>query len=311
MSGTIRTQKNRRLSSHWFLWIMLLLGVLLSGCTASDSYTFKIIVNGSHKFEPGTGFPGDLILLKGDVRLESGAKLAGSIHQLGGKLSISGTVTGDITLLDGEIALLPGAFISGNVNILNGKISGLENANVVGKIVQSQSNERKPTPNQAGRWLTLLIEFLTLPAFAALIVRFLPKPIGLMEQAGTRYALVSAAIGVLAWVTALALIVLMAYTLVLIPISLISFPLLLLVTTYGAVPYALILGRWVMHRLGWEKSRSFQAAFGMILLILLIESFRLIPVIGSLIGLLFLATSFGAALLTKMGFQQFVSENMN
>jgi hypothetical protein len=107
------------------------------------------------------------------------------------------------------------------------------------------------------------------------------------------------------------LVVLMAYTILLIPVSLLGLGLLLAATTLGTVPYACILGNQICTRFRWKLTNGQEAAVGMILLTLIGELLRLIPLIGTLLVLFPFVSSFGAALLTHFGTRPFVADFTN
>jgi hypothetical protein len=179
-----------------------------------DSYGGKIVLDGNQLLQAGHTLDGEWIAFGGESFLASGSLLTGSLHILGGKVTASGRIVGNVTLLAGELVLLPGTEIGGDFNVGGGKLAGLENVRIQGK-----TNYRPDPGNQANRpslskgtgWLvTFILKILFLALFAFLVQRYFPFQISQIETAGTRYLLVSAAQGILAWVVDLSLIVLMA-----------------------------------------------------------------------------------------------------
>jgi hypothetical protein len=289
--------------------------IFLTGCQLQDSYGGKIVLAGNQVLQARHTLDGDWVAFGGESLLASGSFLTGSLHILGGKVIASGRIDGNVTLLAGELVLLPGAEIGGDCNVGGGKLAGLENVRVQGKATYSpelgKQNNQPGGIDSAGWWVTTFfkIPFLALVAF--LVQRNFPLQVSQIEAAGTRYLLVSAAQGSLAWAVGLSLIVLMTYTILLIPVSLLGFGLMLAGTTLGVIPYARILGNLLCTWFRWKLNLSQEAAAGMILLACFVEVLRLIPVFGTLPVLFMFVSVLGAVLLTRFGTRGFVVDSSN
>jgi hypothetical protein len=159
--------------------------------------------------------------------------------------------------------------------------------------------------------VTFALELPLLVGLALLTARFLPGPLENVGQAATRYILPSAALGLLAWVVGLSLLLLMAYTILLIPLTILGFFAMLLATSYGMVPYALWIGSWINRRLAWELSVPVQTALGMAVLVCLIELDRFLPVLRGILPILLFTAAFGAVLLTRFGLQRYVPPDLD
>ncbi len=269
-----------------------------------------IVLSGSHPIQKT--IEGELVVADGNVKLLPGSRVTGSAHIFGGNVQMDGDVDGDVLLVSGQLQVNPQATIHGDLNQVGGALTIATGARILGKINRTPANSPEPAlqPAQAGRWITVLLALLLLTGLAFLITRFLPGTIAYVGQAATRYFLPSAALGLLAWVVGLSLLVLMAYTIILIPLTLVGFFAMLAATTYGAVPYAIFIGRWISRRLKWNLSLAMQAVLGMAVLVLLVEVSRLIPIVSFVLPLLLFTTSFGAVLLTRFGFRQFIPPNL-
>lgn len=73
----------------------------------------------------------------------------------------------------------------------------------------------------------------------------------------------------------------------------------------GAIPFALILGRWTAQQLKWKLTRAGKSAVGMLLLVCISELSQLIPWAGSLAVLALMMVGFGAVLLTCFGLRRY------
>ena len=86
-------------------WLLLLALFLLTGCAEQGVVSATVIYSDVHRYQKT--LPGDLYVLNGDVALESGAGVTGSVYLSGGDLAVNGPVGGDVTVLDGPLSLGP------------------------------------------------------------------------------------------------------------------------------------------------------------------------------------------------------------
>jgi cytoskeletal protein CcmA (bactofilin family) len=287
--------------------------LLLTGCQFQDSYSGRIILSGSHTIGPQQSIDGELVMTGGDVTLAPGSHVTGSVHIFGGEVTLDGQVDGDVLVVSGSVEIEPRAVIQGDLNWAGGTVTLDEDARVLGSVTRPIESPSAETEEQAQgwRWVSL---FLTLPlliALAYITTRFLPGPLANIEQAATRHVIPSAALGLLAWVVGLSFLLLIAYTILLIPLSLIGFFVMLIAATYGTVPYAIYIGRWISRRMRWNASRPLQAVMGMVVLSLLVEIARLIPLVRTVFPLLLFTAGLGSVLLTRFGLQRYIPPNLD
>jgi hypothetical protein len=141
---------------------------------------------------------------------------------------------------------------------------------------------------------------------AAATVRFIPHALGRVSRAATRQALVSGSLGLLVAVVAPALIVMMAFTVILVPLALLSLLAAGFVVAYGWIALGTALGNRLASRLHRPAGPSLRAFLGTWLFLLLLGVVELIPVAGSLLSLLVAIIALGAVLLTRFGTRTFV-----
>jgi hypothetical protein len=77
---------------------------------------------------PGT------IQLRGPARVPAGSTLAGDVVSLGGPLTIAGRIDGRVVVINGDLALQSGAFVAGGVTVVGGVITGGEGASIGGEV---------------------------------------------------------------------------------------------------------------------------------------------------------------------------------
>ena len=292
-------------------WILFLLGWLLSACQGSCRYQATLITEGEHTLT-GTTY-GDLVMLGGEAVIPEGAVLSGSTHLLAGKLALRGTITGNLTYLNGDLVLDPGARIEGDLNLPGGELEDLDPATVGGKITTGASPQ-VPDRLQGGnlnagltilRWLG---SSLLLGAAAAVLDRYLPRQLQNAAEAAVDHLPVALAMGALAGITGLTLLVLMAYTIILLPVSFLGLGLLGLAVIYSWAACGRSLGHWVSEKLDLAVGPRWSAFGGTVVFFLIINILGAIPAVGGLISLLAAAAGLGSVYLTRFGIRKFIPQ---
>jgi hypothetical protein len=294
------------------LWILtlIILSVMLSACGQDGRYQMTVITEGVHPLS-GTTF-GDLIILGGEATLESAAALEGSTHLLAGTLSVDGEIRGDVSLMGGELILGPEARVDGDLHISGGQLSGLEHAVVDGEI-NTGSGIQIPAPTRqtqtpAGTVLRWFISALVLGLVAVTLTHYLPRQISHISEAVSQHLPVSLALGMLAGIVGLSLLVLLAYTIILIPVALLGLASLGLAVIYGWLACGITLGNWAASQIKAEFGKHWAAFGGTMFFILLLNALTAIPRAGGIFGILVAATGLGAVFLTRFGLHRFIPE---
>ena len=290
---------------------LLLISLFLVACQPADAYRGMVIVDGEHDFTEGERVEGSLLLLDGEVVLAEGATITEAVYMIAGRITIAGQVNGDISVIGGELHLAPGAVIGGDLNIGGGTVERAPSATVRGQVNYGSGieipiefeRERRP-PGDA--ILQSLISGLLLGVLAWLGARFLPRPIARVSETTLRYPLVSGSLGLLASVVGLVLLVMMAFTIILIPITILGLLLALIIVVYAWIAYGSALGHWLAQRLPWSLSPPLAAFMGAFLFMLAIGILELVPVVGPTLSLLISVAGIGAVLLSRFGTHSFV-----
>ena len=285
--------------------------LLFVACQPADAYRGMVIVDGEHNFSEGQRVEGTLLLLDGEVVVAEGATISEAVYMIGGRITIAGQVNGDVSVIGGDLHLAPGAVIGGDLNIGGGTVERAPSATLRGQVNYGSGieipieleRERRP-PGDA--ILQSLVSGLLLGVLAWLGARFLPRPIGRVSETTLRYPLVSGSLGLLAAVVGLVLLVMMAFTIILIPITILGLLLVLFIVLYAWIAYGSALGHWLAQRLPWSLSPALAAFMGALLFMLATGILELIPVIGPTLSLLVSVTGIGAVLLSRFGTRSFV-----
>ena len=294
------------------VFMLVIVSGMLTGCGQDGRYQVTMITEGTHALS-GVVF-GDLIIFGGEVTLQSDATLEGSAHLLAGKLNVEGVIYEDISLMAGELALGPQARIAGDLNVGTGQLSGLDQATVVGKVNTGSGMQLpdKPTAqpqNPAGtllRWLFSAIVF----GFAGTILElYIPQKINHVSDAALRHLPVSLSMGILVGITGLSLLVLLAYSILLIPVALLGLAILGLSVIYGWLACGIALGRWFREHLKIGVGPCWAIFGSTFIFVLFLNVMTAIPGIGGIFGIMVAAIGLGSVFLTRFGLRRFIPES--
>jgi hypothetical protein len=102
------------------------------------------------------------------------------------------------------------------------------------------------------------------------------------------------------------LLVFMAFTVILIPVTLIGVLIGGLTIAYGWIGFGMAFGRWLARRFDLELGRGGVAFLGTLAFMILFDLVSVVPYIGSVVSLIALTIGIGAVMLTRFGLREFV-----
>jgi cytoskeletal protein CcmA (bactofilin family) len=287
----------------------------LSACQSTDAesgiLSATLVFDGSHTFTSGDVVDGALLILDGQVSVDEGARVEGSVFMVAGEASVGGVVGGDVSVIGGRMTVNPEAEILGDLRAGNAELLLSSGARIRGEVLTGGSSGLEPEalfperPLERELFLAVL-QAILLALVSLAVVRFIPGPADRVMEAALRHPIVSAAMGVLVAVVGLVLFVIMAFTLILIPVSVIGVMVGFFSVGYGWIGIGIRIGRWFRDWRGWENRPGMQAFVGTLLLVLPLNLVALIPYIGDVINLLLISISLGAVILTRFGLREFV-----
>lgn len=285
--------------------------LVLTACGEEGFFGATVITEGEHTIAQGEQIRGELVIMDGDVRLEDGSSVSGSVHVLGGTLVADGEIRGDLSVLGGHVAIQPDASITGDLVHGGGTLEQAAGASVPSPIIESSAEDVPLSPawtdrTLASRLLTLLFTALIPMAVAYVVLRLRPHPLMRVSDTITSHCLVSGSLGLLSLVIGLVLAVFMVFTIVLIPIAVLILLLLALVAFMGWISLGLAVGQHLARWRGWTLQIATTGVIGIGLLAVLVHLVELIPLIGPLVPIAATVVSFGAMLLTRFGRRRFV-----
>lgn len=305
------------------LWVSLLtLVVILAmpvAAAAGGQRDGQVVLGGNYTLASGETLTGDLLVMGGNATLMVDSRVTGSVLVMGGNLEADGRIEGDVGIVGGNVRLGEHAVVVGDVMTIGGSFDRAAGAVVQGEVV---SGTRLSLPIVRGpfvgpgvtalrdwRWtlspvveaLWMVVRSFLLAALAVLVVMFWPEATQRTARAAIEQPVIAGAVGLLTVIAVPALLVLLAITICLIPISLLGFLLFGLSVAFGVIALGLEVGR----RMGEAFQRAFHpaaaAGLGTLLLALVVGGIGLIPCVGWIAPTLTAALGVGAVVLTRFG----------
>lgn len=291
---------------------VLVIGFMLSACELQDSYSGRVAVKGSTTLQAGEELDGELLVTGGRTLLSRDSRVTGSVFILGGTLETNGEIEGDLSLVGGRVIVGPHTHIGGDLTVGGGTLERSDQAQVEGGIYDDASGLQTKLGSLLierpawERWRDFLVIDLILAGVAYLVVRFMPRPVGRVARAASQHGLVSGALGVLVVLVAPALLVMMAFTMVLIPLTVIGILFLGALAAYGLIAVGLKLGLRIAKTIGRELQPAAAAFWGTLVLMILLGILQQLGWVGGGFAILIVAVAIGAVLLTRFGMRTYV-----
>lgn len=234
--------------------------------------------------------------------IERSATLDGSVWVLGGACTVKGSVVGDVTALAGRLTISEDASVGGVVTRGGSLTQIAPGARIEGGVTQSLGSLAGQSPSTGARLLVGL-QLAAVAGVLGLVLGFWwSSALVRVGAAAVEHPAVSLATGVLAGITGLVLVVLVGFTLILLPLA-------LLLGLGGALAVAvgwIGLGAWLAKRLAPRRVPfPVAVALGSLLVVVAVQAVTLVPVAGAVVGLAVAFWGLGATLLTRFGYRSF------
>jgi hypothetical protein len=289
--------------------LLAILAALITTACDQEVYSGRLILDGAHSVSAGERIDGELAVVGGRVALEEGSTVTGSVYVVGGTVEIAGDIGGDVTLLLGDLTLEPRAHVHGDLNLGGGRLERSPEATVAGAVtagigLQVPAELPQPTPRE--RLPRFLIQTLFVALLALLAVRFMLRAVARVADAASGHPVVAGAMGLLVGVVGLSLLVLMAFTIVLIPVTLLGILSLGVAVVYGWIAFGVLTGNFLSRKLEWKLRPTTAAFLGTLLVMALMSALEVIPLVGGMIAILISCVGLGAVFLTGLGTRRFV-----
>lgn len=249
---------------------------------------------------PQTAWAAGDIVRTGNIVIAADERVMGDVVCLRGDVDIHGEVYGDVVALTGHVTVHSGGVVHGDVVTLlgtvdlhsQGRISGDQvSLGGIRQVIPSPSLGRRQSVNWGLTIFMIVIRFGMAVLIAALFPAALGRVSGMIERQSGR----TAGIGALTWLAALPLTLVMALTIIGIPLSLLLLLALWAAYYLGFAAISLLAGKRILPK---SPAGSFApVAAGAVILSLLIA----FPFIGWLIRIALGLMGVGAVVLTRFG----------
>ena len=307
-----------------FCWLLLfgLLVVPSRAAYADDGSPHdRVIIGQNFTLQDGETVDGDLVVIGGETTIDVGATVQGDLVVIGASLRLDGEAVGSAVVIGGSASLGETAVVGHDLVALGGSFQRADGARIGGDIITNLAinTERLPrgtaVPTPAfppesdfqldfgplGTIAAVFFQAIGLGAVAMLLSVFLHPQLDRVAQAVQGQPFAAGSLGLLTVFLAPLAIVIMAITLILIPLALATAFLLVLAWLFGLVALGQIVGERLaqaMHR-NWEPVLS--AGFGAFVLGIVLGTSNQIPCVGWLASVIIGLVGLGAATMTLYG----------
>ncbi len=308
---------------RWWQWLVIGLVVLAWArpVHAGGFQDGQVVFGGSYTVKSGQVLDGDLVVFGGNATVEAGGTVNGTLAVIGGTAEVNGRVNGDLALLGGVAHLGPQAVIAGDAAVMGGTLQREEGAQVLGQVVEGGNTFPLPrsvpgvrvpvigplTVKVSPGWqaLWMLFRAFLMAMLALLLVLFLERPTMRVAQAAVRQPIPAGGLGLLLLIAAPGTALLMAITLILLPVALLLVFLLALAALFGWLALGTEVGVRLTQAFHRDWPLAAQAALGTFALSFVTGGLDFIPCVGWVPGFAALILGLGAVALTRFGAQPY------
>jgi cytoskeletal protein CcmA (bactofilin family) len=306
--------------------VLVLLAAFAAPAAASGLKDGKVVVGGTFTLAQGEVLDGDLAVLGGVVRLEAESRVNGDVFLMGGTLRAEGEVNGDVTAVGGILTLDGTAVVGGDLNTIGSVVHREAGARIDGRVTTGEAMEAPlvfpfierlevPAP-MIGEWRAglapvlkigwLFFRAIMLAALAVLVIMFWPDAARRVSQAAVGQPIIAGGLGVLTALAAPLLLVLLAITILLIPVSLIAALALVAGVVFGWLALGLEVGLRMARSFNWALHPAAAAGVGTLVLTLVVDGIGFLPCVGWLAPFIVGTIGLGAVILTRFGSQTYL-----
>jgi hypothetical protein len=306
------------------IFVVLALVLLAAPKPALAAPPAKVVLGDSYTLGSGQTLDEDLVVLGGMVTLEEDSTVNGDVMIMGGTLDAAGTINGNLTAAGGVVSLGATAVVTGDLSTLGAQVERHQDAVVEGETLTNQDlpfgvvpgtwQDRFAMPSGPARFLDLgwfILRVVLWGLLAILVVMFLPVQVERVRRGIISQPVISGGLGIATALILPLLLVVLALTICLIPISILGFLLLGAAWAFGLIALGLELGRRFSKVFNQEWHPALAAGVGTFMLTLLLNGLSaIIPCVGWIPQVIVGALGLGSVLLTRFGTQEYTNGSM-
>lgn len=304
--------------------LVALPGVAYASSDALPAFD-EVVFGHDYTLPSGGAINGDLVVLGGNLTMEQGSLVTGQVAVIGGNATIHGHIEGDLVVVGGAAYLQASSIVDGDLVVPTGGITAEPGSQVLGNQVSDFNfpwgeewarnpgrittvpNEvmRNPGRGWGGEFVWLLFRSVGMATVALLLVLFMQSYMKRVADTLIAQPPLAAGVGLLSVVAAGAATVMLALTLLLIPVAALIPFVLVVAWGFGWISLGLEVGRRLSQGFQAVWSPALQAALGTFTLTLATGVVSWIPCLGWILGVVVGLAGLGAVVLTRFGSQEY------
>lgn len=280
-----------------FFIILVILMLMLPGAALADGNNDRVQIQGDVVVGPNETVLGDAVAIMGNVTVDG--KVVGDVTAIMGDVKVNGEVMGDVTTVGGRIIRSDSARIHGKITQV-GVGEGIKDiiTNVTRYGIRWRPGGRGITVfNMGFPYIFRIMHFIGIIALGTLAIILFPDSIKaaadvVEKEIGRRFL-----IGFLTILLLPMAMIMMAITIIGIPLIPLAILLVAAAGFYGYLGISIFLGRKLNEQLHLKPSPFVEYILGALLLWFI----QLVPFIGAISGLLVLMLALGITADTRFG----------
>jgi len=316
--------------------LMLTLALLLLPVSAVQARGFsgglldgRVIFGDNFTLESGDTLTGDLVVFGGNVTVEEDALVQGDMVVIGGNVTLGGTVRGSTVIVGGATHMSETAVVQGDLVTVGGSLSRDPGSEIEGEVVTNipapdiqipsvPSPPRvpdvpsPPSPpninfnyNPLANFFQMFGTAIAVSLLAMLASLFLQPQIERVSQVVVGQPVIAGSFGLLAGVMGPVVLVILAVTIILIPVALLAAMALALAWLFGLIAIGTEVGERFTRAINQTWAPPLTAGMGTFLMMLVVGGIGMIPCIGWLATSVVALLGVGAVILTLFGTQTY------
>ncbi len=282
--------------------------------TAFAAESPAVVLGSNYTLQSGETLNDNLFVLGGNVDLMQGSTVIGNVVILGGTAQAAGMINGNLVVLGGSTNLAATFVLNGNLTTAGGSLTRAPGATINGQINTGSASPifvlpsglrvpfSNPLQHPVLRGVGYLLGIILWALVAMLVAMFLPNPLTRIAHTGLSQPLLSGALGLLTAILVPIILVLLAITICLIPVSILGAFALAIAWAYGLIAFGLEVGKRISGAAKREWHPALSAGLGMLLLMAILNGLQdFVPCVGWIPEVLVGLVGLGAVMLTQFG----------
>jgi hypothetical protein len=304
--------------------LALVILITTSAFTTTRPQDDKVVFGGTYVLSDGETLTGNLVILGGAVTIEQNSTVIGDTALFGGTLDVNGTIEGNLTIVGGVVKLAANGIVKKDVFTIGGTLDRAAGSQILGNVDSFGSAPfsldipntpigpnvpvitRYPSPVSFLWQVLFFVGSVILSAALAMLIALLwAKPTQRVANAICNNPIGTGGFGCLTLIVAPGLLILVAITIILSPLSVLGMLLLIAAVIFGWTAINLEVGNRLARLFKVEWSAPVAAGIGALVFNLVVFSLAMIPCIGWALASLVLLFALGGVLVTRFGSHEY------